>query len=189
MSEKKFALTVVTLYGVLILTSLGDPVMILSIGQLFMGGHLDLFFSLVPYGIVSILLVYLTFVAKETRARRFLFLMGMSIVIFFVVRDLNGEREKMHLTEFALLGALIFWSAAIWGIKRHTAYLFVAMAGVITVGLDELIQAGLSLKLFSVRDILVNIIAVALGAVLYGGLFLDSPREREKAPASPSHSV
>jgi hypothetical protein len=185
MSEKKFALTFLALYAILILTSLGDPAMTLSIGRLFMGSNVDLFFSLVPYGIVSILLAYLTFVAKETRARRFLFLMIMSVVLFFIVRYLNGEREKMHLTEFAFLGALIFWSATVWGSKRRTAYLFVAAAGSITVGLDELIQTSLSLKLFSMRDILINSMAVALGAVLYGGLFLNSTKEAEEAEASP----
>ncbi len=181
MSEKKIALAIVALYGILILTSLGDPAMILSIGQLVLGGSFDLFLSLVPYGIVSIVLLYLTFVARETHPRKFLFLMVMSVVIFFIERYLNGEGEKIHLTEFALFGALVFWSATIWGTKRHVAYLLVAAAGPITVALDELIQTFLLSKLFSVRDILVNVMAVALGAVMYGGLFLDSPREGEEA--------
>jgi hypothetical protein len=182
MSEKKIALGIAALYGILILTSLGDPAMMLSIGHLVFGGNLDLFLSLVPYGIVSIVLLYLTFVVRETNPKRFVFLMIMSVVIFFIERYLNGLGEKMHLAEFALFGALVFWSATVWGTRRHTAYLLVAAAGPVTVILDELIQIALTMKPFSVRDVLVNVMAVALGAVMYGGLFLDSPRQEEAKP-------
>jgi hypothetical protein len=184
MSEKNYALIVAVLYTALILISLGDPAMALAIGRPLLGEHVDLFFSLVPYGIVSLLLVYLTFVAKETRGRRFFFLMIISVVLFFVMRYLIGEREKVHLVEFALLGGIIFWSATIWGFKRSFAYLLVVTAGVMTVGIDELLQTSLSLKVFSIRDVLVNIMAVALGGITYGGLFWDPPQSEEGTTAS-----
>jgi hypothetical protein len=185
MSEKNYALIVAILYAALILISLGDPAMVLAIGRALLGEHLDLFFSLVPYGIVSLLLVYLTFVAKETRGRRFFFLMIISVTLFFIVRYLIGEREKVHLVEFALLGGIILWSATKWGFKRCLAYLLVVTAGLITVGIDELLQTSLSLKVFSTRGVLVNIMAVALGAVTYGGLFWDPPQSEEGTTTSP----
>ncbi len=184
MSEKNYAAIVVILYAVLVLISLGDPAMVLAIGHSLLGEHLDLFLSLVPYGIISLLLVYLTFVTKEARAGRFFFLMVISVILFFVVRHLNGEREKVHLIEFGLLGGLIFWSAALWGFRRPVAYLVVVTAGPATVGFDELLQTSLSLKVFSERDVLVNIMAVAIGAVIYGGLFLDSTQNEGEAKTS-----
>jgi VanZ family protein len=184
MSEKNYALIVLSLYCALILLSLGDPAMVLTIGRLMLGENLDLFLSLVPYGIISLLLVYLTFMAKETQGRRFFLLIIISVILFFVVRFLNGGREKAHLIEFAILGGLIFWSATRWGFKRAVAYLFVLAVGFITVGFDELLQTSLSLKVFSIRDVLINIMAVALGAITYGGLFWDSSQNEEQAKAS-----
>jgi len=184
MSEKTYALIVVILYSVLILFSLGDPLMVLRIGRLVLGEHLDIFLSLVPYVIVSLLLAYLTFGAKETNGRKFIFLLAVSVILFFVVRTLNGVREKAHLIEFALLGGLTMWSATRWGFERPMAYFLVAAAGFVTVGLDELFQTLLSLKLLSIRDVLVNIMAVALGAITYGGLLWDSPKNEERTKAS-----
>jgi hypothetical protein len=183
-SEKKFSLVVSILYIVLILISLGDPAMVLTIGRAVLGGRTELVLSLIPYGIISFLLVYLTFVSRESRARRFLLLMVVSVVTFFIIRYLHGESEKMHLTEFALLGALLFWTATEWGFNRHAAYLLVATAGSMTVVSEELIRISLSLGMFTIRDILVNIMSVALGAVLYAGLFVDYPRPAKEAGTS-----
>ena len=152
--------------------------MLLSIGRLLLGERVDLFFSLVPYVIVSLLLVYLTFVKKETGRGNFIFLMIISVVLFFIVRFLNGEREKVHLIEFALLGGLFLRPATLWGLNRHMAYGVAGGAGLVIVGCDELFQVLLSLKAFSIRDVLVNSMAFALGAVTYGGLFYDPPYDR-----------
>jgi hypothetical protein len=185
MSEKQYALIVVILYSLLILFSLGDPAMTLTMGRLFLGERLDLFLSLVPYGIISLLLVHLTFIAKETQGRKFLFLITISVVLFFIVRYLNGWREKAHLIEFSLLGGLILWSATRWGLRRLPAYLLVLAAGLLTIGLNELLQTSLSVKVFSVRDVLVNTMAVALGAITYGGLFWERPPDRQESEVSP----
>ncbi len=184
MPEKKYALIVVILYSALILFSLGDPAMMLTLGRFFLGEYFDLFLSLVPYGIVSLLLVYLTFVARETQGRKFLFLIAVSIILFFVVRFLNGWREKAHLIEFSLLGALILWAAMRWSLGRFPAYLLALTAGPITVGLNELLQTSLSVKVFSVRDVLVNTMAVALGAITYGGLFWNRPQDKKESEVS-----
>lgn len=185
MSERRFAVTVAALYAVLILFSLGDPLMLLSIGRILLGERVDLFFSLVPYGVLSLLLLYLTFIRKETRGGGLVFLMIISIVLFFIIRFLNGEREKAHLIEFALLGGLLLRPVYLWGLSRRTAYGLTLGAGLLVVGCDELIQVALSLKVFSIRDVLVNCMAVALGAVTYGGLLCDPPSEGETPNTSP----
>lgn len=184
MSDRSFALALVILYTILILISLGDPAMVLAVGRLLMGEHLDLFFSLAPYGIIALVLVYLTFVKKETSAGSFIFLILICVILYFIERYLRGDREKIHLIEFALLGALIFRTAALWQLGRWAVYLLVAAAGLATVGIDELLQISFSLKVFSIRDVLVNSMAVALGAVTYGGLFLDLPPGPEEPQAS-----
>jgi hypothetical protein len=184
MPEKRFAVAVAALYAVLILFSLGDPLMLLSIGRTLLGERTDLFFSLAPYGIVSLLLAYLTFVKKEKRGGIFFFLMIISIVLFFIVRFLNGEREKLHLLEFAILGGLLIRSAGLRGFGRNAAYGIAVGAGLFIVGLDELLQIALSIKIFSIRDVLVNGMAVTLGAVTYGGLFYDSPPGGEELKTS-----
>jgi hypothetical protein len=184
MSERRFAATVAILYGTLILFSLGDPLMLLSIGRLLLGERVDLVFSLVPYGFISLLLVYLTFIKKETRGGDFFFLMMISVLLFFIIRFLNGEREKVHVIEFALLGGLLLRPATLWGLNRQAAYALTMAAGLMTVGFDELLQVLLSLKVFSIRDVLVNSMGVALGAVICGGLFYDPPRDSEAPKTS-----
>jgi len=185
MSERRFAATVAILYGALVLFSLGDPLMLLSIGRLLLGERVDLVFSLAPYGFISLLLVYLTFIKKETRGGDFIFLMIVSVVLFFIVRFLNGEREKIHLIEFALLGGLFLRPATLWGLNRYVAYGVTVGAGLVIVGCDELFQVLLSLKAFSIRDVLVNSMAFALGAVTYGGLFYAPPDDSEPPKTSP----
>lgn len=184
MSERRFAVVVAALYAILILFSLGDPLMLVSIGRTLLGERVDLFFSLLPYGIISVLLLYLTLMEKETRGGAIVFLMIISIVLFFIIRFLNGEREKVHLIEFALLGGLLLRSMHLWRFSRHTAYGLALAVGLLIVGCDELIQVALSLKILSVRDVLVNAMAVALGAVTYGGLFCDPPSEGETPETS-----
>jgi hypothetical protein len=171
MSERKFAITVAILYGALVLLSLGDPLMLLSAGRLLLGERVDLVFSLVPYAIVSYLLVYLTFIGRESRGSSFLFLLIISVVLFFIVRFLSGEREKLHLIEFALLGGLLLRPIKLWGLGRGAAYGLAVAVGLGTAGCDELLQVLFSIKVFSVRDVMVNGMAVILGAVMYGGLF------------------
>ena len=171
MTEKQFALVFLPLYCVLILTSLGDPGMTLSAGRSLFGDHFDLVLSIVPYAVVALLLVYLTFVAEERRAWRFIFLILISVALFFVTKYLYGEEEKVHLIEFALFGGVIFWAASVWGVSVSFSYAIVAAAGVVTVGLDESIQMMLSLKFFTVRDVLVNFMSTVLGAFIYAGLF------------------
>jgi|GEM_PF-3691837 len=180
MSEKTFAITVTILYALLILCSLGDPLMLLSIGRLLLGESAELFFSIIPYGIVSLLLAYLVLVKRETRVGNLIFLMIMSVAIFFVVRFLSGEREKIHLVEFAVLGGLILHSARVFKIGRNAAYGLMLAAGLAIVGCDELLQAYLSIKVLGVHDVLINSMAVVLGAVTYAGLFYNPPYNNQE---------
>ena len=185
MNEKTFAIAVTILYALLILCSLGDPLMLLTIGRLLFGGRVDLFFSLVPYGIIGLMLVYLTLVKQEARVGTLLFLIIISIAIFFVVRFLNGEREKIHLIEFAVLGALLLHSGRVFRIGRNAAYGLMLGTGLAVVGFDELLQVYLSIKVLGVRDVLINCMAVVLGAVTYAGLFYD-PQYDTQEPKNPS---
>ncbi len=181
MSQKQFALIITALYCTLILTSLGDPVMVLSAGEALFGYRLDLILSLFPYAIIALFLVYLTFVSKEKQPWRFLFLIVVSIALFFVMRLLYGPEEKLHLIEFSILGGLIGWAASMWGVSLAVVYGVVVALGVIVVGSDEYIQVLLSLKIFSARDVLINSMSALLGAVVNAGLFLDRQKAEDDA--------
>jgi hypothetical protein len=176
MSEKQFALVVPLLYSVLVIVSLGDPGMVLAIGRLLFGYRLDLILSLVPYGIIGILLAYIVFVTREKRPWRFVFLIAVSVALFFVMKLLGGAEEKLHLIEFALFGALVCWAASVWGIGRSMSYAVAAAVGLVTVGLDESAQVLLSLSGSALRDGMVNITSTLLGAITYAGLFRDGHR-------------
>jgi hypothetical protein len=176
MSEKQFALVVPMLYGILVIVSLGDPLMVLAIGRVLFGYRFDLILSLIPYGIIGILLAYIVFVTQEKRPWRFVFLIAVSVALFFVMKLLGGAEEKLHLIEFALFGALVYWTASVWGVGRSLSYAVVLAVGLVTVTLDESAQVLLSTNDFALGDGLVNITSTILGALTYAGLFRDGRR-------------
>jgi hypothetical protein len=175
-TEKKYALIVLSLFCILILVSLGDPGMILEVGQYLSDRNLEIILALIPYAIIGLILAYLTFVVRERHAWRFIFLIFLTVALFFVMRLLSGADQKIHLLIFAVLGGIVSWAAGIWGFSRASTALFILGVGIFTTTADEMVQAAFLVSIFEIRHIAVNLMSTLLGGLVYAEL-LDSSRD------------
>ncbi len=169
--EKKVVWSIVALYVLLIFITLGDVVMIMDFAQRNLGDYFNPILGVSPYFFLAAFLTYITFIKKEKRPSRYIFLILIVVCFFFIMRLLYYPAEKVHLIEYGILGALVFWAVSIHKVDIVFCYVAAIIVSLVVGSADEIVQGFLPFRVFDFRDIVVNNLSGALGAVIYAGFF------------------
>lgn len=170
-SPSKVVWSIVLLYILLIFITLGDVVMIMDFAERKLGDYFNPILGVSPYFFMAAFLFYITLVKKEKRPSRYIFLILIVIGFFFIMRLLYYPAEKVHLIEYGILGALVFWAVSIHKVDIVLCYIAAIVVSLVVGGADEIIQGFLPFRVFDFRDIMINNLSGALGAVVYAGFF------------------
>ena len=179
-TEKKTAWSVVLLYIVLIFTSLGDVVAVVEFAESKLGNIFNIIMNISPYIFFLGLSFYIISIKRERRPARYVYLILVLIAFFFLKEYLSFPIEKVHLIEYSIFGALFFWAVSVSGLSLLGSFMVTVIASLVVGSADELVQALIPSRYFSMKDLLINFQSGILGAAVYAGFVREEDEDEEK---------
>jgi hypothetical protein len=180
LSEKKTAWSIVLLYIILIFSSLGDVVTVVEFAERKLGNLFNVLVSVSPYVFFAGLSLYIIVIRKERRPARYIYLILILIAFLFLRKYLSFPIEKVHLIEYSVFGALFFWAVSVSGLSLLSSFLVSVVASLAVGSADELLQALIPSRYFSMKDLLLNFQSGILGAAIYAGFVRDAEEDEEE---------
>ena len=179
-TEKKTAWSVVLLYITLIFSTLGDVVAVVEFAERKMGNSFNVIMNVSPYIFFLGLSLYIILIKRERRPARYIYLILVLIAFFFLKEYLSYPIEKVHLIEYSIFGALFFWAASASGLSLLTSFMVTVIASLVVGSADELVQAFIPSRYFSIKDLLINFQSGILGAAVYAGFVREVEEDEEE---------
>ncbi|MBN1574300.1 MAG: VanZ family protein [Deltaproteobacteria bacterium] len=180
LSEKKTAWSIVLLYIILIFSTLGDVVVIVEFAESKLGNIFNIVMNVSPYIFFLGLSLYTIIIRKERRPARYVYLILILIAFFFLRKYLSYPIEKVHLIEYSIFGALFFWAVSVSGLSLLSSFMVAVVASLVVGSADELVQAFIPSRYFSIKDLLINFQSGILGAAIYAGFVREDEEDEEE---------
>ncbi len=179
-NEKKTAWSVVLLYIILIFTTLGDVVAVVDFAESKLGNIFNIIMNISPYIFFLGLSLYIISIKRERRPARYVYLILILIAFFFLKEYLTFPIEKVHLIEYSIFGALFFWAVSVSGLSLLSSFMVTVVASLVVGSADELVQAFIPSRYFSMKDLLINFQSGILGAAVYAGFVKEADEDEEE---------
>jgi hypothetical protein len=184
-SDTRIAWVTVVLYTGVIFATLADVVLIMDVIERSIGTLLNTMLSILPLIIMALLLGHLIIVKKETQPWRYLLMIFVIVSASVMLRFIPYPAEKVHLVEYGALGWMIYRAVLVGGGGIVSGF-FWTMALALTIGTaDEIVQSFLPMRVFDIRDIIINFHSGVLGAVV---CTVFSPQLDDEPEADPADS-
>ncbi|MBN1883403.1 MAG: VanZ family protein [Deltaproteobacteria bacterium] len=169
-SDTRTSWLIVVLYTGLIFATLADVVLIMDVIERIVGDALNTILAILPLFLLALFLVYLIVVKRERQPWRYLLMIFIILSVALIQRFIYYPDEKVHLVEYGMLGWMIYQAVRTSGGGVAAGYVWTMVLVLIIGTADELVQAYLPMRVFDIRDIVINIHSGILGAVACSGL-------------------
>lgn len=154
---KKIWWGITLVYTVFIYATLGVASKIWETLDTFLGGRLVAVLYIIYSALAISAFIYLLIVKREKSLEKYFVLFSLVAIFFIIIKSVEYPVEKIHLSEYGLLGVLLYNALKI-DFDRYSKklYLYGFLTCLIIGFVDEVIQWFLPNRVFDWRDVFMN---------------------------------